>query len=256
MKILRLGETTHGQDFCVSREKGYPHYLFLLIETPALVETQAGWHETPAHTAILFQPFQKHSYRAKGASYTDCWVHIECEPLLFDGFPFGMPLPLCEAGRFYALFHVMQAEFFAERRTRKLIVSSIANALLEMLCSEVEVKNPYFYSFLSLREQIFHSPANHWKAEDAARGLGVSVSYFHALYKQWFHTTFHADVIVSRIQTAEELLLSTPDSVAQISERCGYLSPEHFIRQFRQTTGLSPQRYRHDKSKPKPDGSV
>ena len=36
MNVLRIGETSHGADFRVLREKGYPHYLLLLVETPAL----------------------------------------------------------------------------------------------------------------------------------------------------------------------------------------------------------------------------
>lgn len=77
-----------------------------------------------------------------------------------------------------------------------------------------------------------------------AKSLGVSGGYFHVAYKKFFSATFTADVIAARIQAAEELLLSTPDSVERIAERCGYLNVEHFIRQFKRATGTTPLRFR------------
>ena len=103
MEILKMGEATHGSDFQIMRRNGYPVYLLLLVKTPALFETEDGWKQTPADTAILFRPGQRHSYRAAGESYTDCWMHIQsASPLLFDGFPFGQPIPVRQAKeRFY-----------------------------------------------------------------------------------------------------------------------------------------------------------
>ena len=80
--------------------------------------------------------------------------------------------------------------------------------------------------------------------------LGVSCGYFHALYKQYFRTTYVSDVIAVRIQLAEDLLLSTPDSVERVAERCGYWNTEHFIRQFRAATGTTPHRFRRGRGGP------
>ncbi len=245
MDILRIGETTHGEDFRVLRKSGYPFYLLLLIETPSQIEAEHGWCELPAHTAVLFAPNQRHSYRAHRQAYTDCWMHIQSDsPLLFDGFPFGRPIPLHSAQRFYSLFRILRNEYFAEGRMRESIVHALCSALLSMLVSEVEFPGPLFYPFLQLREEIFHSPARAYRAEDAVRSLGLSCGHFHLLYRTYFHTTFLSDVIRARIQAAQELLLSTSDTVGQIAECCGYANPEHFIRQFKQSTGMTPHRYR------------
>ena len=174
MNVLRIGETSHGADFCVLREKGYPHYLLLLVETPALFEVDGEWISTLAHTAFLFRPGQRHSYRAAGEGYTDCWMHLASEsPLLFEAFPFGRPIPLFSAERFYGLFRILTDEFFSARRTRESVVSSLCSALIEMIASEVEVRSPLFYPFLALREEVFRSPARAWNAAQAAKSLGV-----------------------------------------------------------------------------------
>ena len=248
MNILRLGETEHGADFCVLREHGYGHYLLLLVETLALFETDGTWIKTEAETAFLFRPGQRHSYRAQAEKYTDCWLHAEsAAPLLFESFPFGKPIPLRSAAKnFYRLFRILRDEFFAERRTRDSVCDLLASALIEMLAGEIEVRGPLFSRFLSLREEIVRQPAAAWSVKDAAKRINVSEGYFHVLYKKYFRTTFVSDVVSARIQSAEELLVSTPDSVERIAERCGYTNTEHFIRQFREATGSTPLRYKKD----------
>ena len=245
MNIIRMGEAVHAGDFQVLREHGYPHYLLLITKTPALFEYEGEWREAPAGCALLFRPGQRHSYKALGETYSDFWAHIQSSsPLLYEGFPFGRPVPLAAPERFFALFSVMLGEFFSARRTRESVLSSLCSALVEMLSSEVELKGTLFYSFLSLREDIFRSPEREWTAEGAAARLSLSKGYFHTLYKQYFGTTFLSDVIISRVQAAEDLLSSSQESVSRIAERCGYLNEEHFIRQFTQFTGTTPHRYR------------
>lgn len=245
MNIIRMGEASHAGDFQVLREHGYPHYLLLITKTPALFEYEGEWREAPAGCALLFRPGQRHSYTALGEIYSDFWAHIQSNsPLLYEGFPFERPIPLAAPERFFSLFSVMLGEFFSARRTRESVLSSLCSALVEMLSSEVELKGTLFYSFLSLREDIFRSPECEWTAEGAAARLNLSKGYFHTLYKQYFGTTFLSDVIISRVQTAEDLLSSSQESVSRIAERCGYLNEEHFIRQFSQFAGTTPHRYR------------
>ena len=245
IEITRMGETTHDENFCVLREKGYPVYLLLLVKTPALFETEDGFSGTPADVAVLFRPGQRHSYRAAGGAYTDCWMHISSpSPLMFEGFPFGKPIPLQGADRFYRLFRLILDEFFSNGKNAKAVLHSLTAALLEMLSSGTESRDPLFGGFLALREEVFRNAAAQWTAGAAAKRLGICCGYFHTMYKKYFDTTFLTDVIRARVQTAEELLVSSSDSVERIAERCGYMSVEHFIRQFRDITGTTPARYR------------
>lgn len=119
---------------------------------------------------VIVPSRQRHSYRAVGEEYTDCWMHLVSEsPLLFEAFPFGRPIPLLSSERFYGLFRILEDEFFSARRTRESVVSSLCSALIEMIASEVEVRSPLFYPFLALREEVFRSPARAWNAAQAAR---------------------------------------------------------------------------------------
>ncbi len=250
MNILRMGETTHEESFHALRPNGHDCYLLLLVETPALFETEEGWQKVDPGTAVLYLPRQRHHYRADGQPYTDCWMYLESStPLMFEGFPFGKPLPLKESGRFFALFHMILDEFFSSRRTREGVLGALATALTEMLAAEADMQGELFPPFLALREAVFRSPAAEWSVKEQAKKLGVSSGYFHVLYKRYFHTTFLSDVVAARVQLAEELLLSTEQSVERIAERCGYGCCEHFIRQFKKCTSTTPHRFRRERGK-------
>lgn len=132
-----------------------------------LLETDGEWQEVPPLSAILFLPGQRHSYHAFGESYIDCWMHIESDtPLLFEGFPFGKPIPLGAGERFLSLFRIMIGEFYSARRNRVSVLDSLLSALLEMLSSEIGVSGTQFYPFLSLREEVFRFPENPSVPED------------------------------------------------------------------------------------------
>ena len=52
------------------------------------------------------------------------------------------------------------------------------------------------------------------------------------------------DCIRARIRLASDQLLYSEKTVAETAEFCGYRNVEHFCRQFKQYTGLSPREFR------------
>ena len=77
-----------------------------------------------------------------------------------------------------------------------------------------------------------------------ARSASLSPSYFQALYKAQFGVSCYEDVLTARIRAAKYYLRTTQLSVKEISALCGCENPEHFMRQFRTRTGLTPTEYR------------
>ena len=180
-------------------------------------------------------------YGARGCLFRLLGAHQSNSPLLYEGFPFGRPIPLAAPERFFALFSVMLGEFFSARRTRESVLSSLCSALVEMLSSEVELKGTLFYSFLSLREDIFRSPECEWTAEGAAARLNLSKGYFHTLYKQYFGTTFYR--MSSSRACRRRRICSLPlrraspasQSAAAISTRSTSYANSHSLRARRRT---------------------
>ena len=56
------------------------------------------------------------------------------------------------------------------------------------------------------------------------------------------------DIIDSRIQRSCELLTSTDSRIEDIAEACGYGSVSHFVKLFREKTGITPAVFRKNKT--------
>ncbi len=70
--------------------------------------------------------------------------------------------------------------------------------------------------------------------------LEVSRGYLSSEFRRETGKTITASIMETRIQAAQELLLTTDRRVYEISEQVGYRNVEHFARLFRRATGRPP----------------
>jgi transcriptional regulator GlxA family with amidase domain len=77
-----------------------------------------------------------------------------------------------------------------------------------------------------------------------AQSVHLSESRFHDVFQQATGKTAFEYLRQLRIQRAQELLLSSDASVADIGQRCGFPDQFHFSRQFKIVCGQSPRQYR------------
>lgn len=253
LQIVKIGSnTTHDRSFFVNRPHGHPVYLLILVKTPAKFYVNEHWVETSDGVAVIFKAGQRHLYGPQDdcpehSAYIDDWMHIAPPiPVLSEHFPFGVPIPLHNPDNYYALFHLIYTEFYGASHHKNRIISQLAAALLNKIEDESNTEEypAIYYQAASLREKIYLHPESEWNIPDMAGSLHISEGYLHSVYKHFFHTTCMADVINSRVQAASELLTSTGKSVEEVAETCGYHNTEHFIRQFKNKTGITPAKYR------------
>jgi AraC-like DNA-binding protein len=77
-----------------------------------------------------------------------------------------------------------------------------------------------------------------------ARTAGVSYSCFHRTFRACFGFTPHVYVTLKRVEFAQTLMLTTNESLSQISLACGMTDQSHFTRIFRGLTGKTPGQWR------------
>lgn len=109
-------------------------------------------------------------------------------------------------------------------------------------------ENTQYCTFLSMRSMMYLEPNNQWDAQKVCRDFHLSYGHFRATYKDLFDISFHKDLIISRITYAKYLLITTSVSLATIAYKCGYDDEKYFMRQFRQLTGFTPNKYRDTKN--------
>ncbi len=76
--------------------------------------------------------------------------------------------------------------------------------------------------------------------------FGYSEKYIYELFRKNLHVSPHKFITDYKLNFAAERLLNTGDTVAAISSDLGYVSPQHFMKQFKAHFGVTPSQYRND----------
>lgn len=86
-------------------------------------------------------------------------------------------------------------------------------------------------------------------AQDIADRLGINRSYLSSLFKKETGKNISAFIREEKIKAAANMLKFSEYSYGDIAEYFGFASQSHFIKCFREQTGLSPKEYRKKYSK-------
>ena len=81
-------------------------------------------------------------------------------------------------------------------------------------------------------------------ADDLAKLASLSTSHFCRAFKKSLGKPPHAYIIAARIERARVLMLTTSQSLSEITFACGLADQSHFCRYFRRATGISPGAWR------------
>ena len=95
-----------------------------------------------------------------------------------------------------------------------------------------------------LRREIHKAPELDWSLAELAKRLNISKSYVQKLYKEHFGISYIDDLLEARIRMAKQLLTTTDLRINEVAASCGYQNATHFMRQFKEKTGLSPTEYK------------
>ena len=95
-----------------------------------------------------------------------------------------------------------------------------------------------------LRRNIISNPQLEWDIQQVADKMCISRSHLQRLYKQLFSISIKDDIISARIKRAMQLLSHTDMRVQEIALQCGYHNENHFMRQFKEKTGITASHYR------------
>lgn len=260
----------HSRDMQINRPMGCVNYLFVRFYDPILIQQGDRMVQGPANSCILFRKFSPQLYYNDKQGYQHDFLHINGDELTDFipkiGLPFDQLIPIHQVERIDAILEQIRYQM-----TRKHNFQPIENdtekkidVYLKMLFLELakeggasmppaesidlmdNLAKKYYTDFQNLRNEIYAGPGEKWTNQLMARKTFTGLSQFQHLYKKFFQISPTQDLIRSRIQYAQYLLQNTQESVAHISELCGYENDEHFIRQFKKIVGATPNKYRQE----------
>lgn len=96
----------------------------------------------------------------------------------------------------------------------------------------------------AIAHQMNTSPEWRPKIPELARRLGVSVSHFHRIFRDYTGLSPKDYLERVRMQEACHRLATTNDPITKISFDLGYVTSQHFATAFRRITGQSPRQWR------------
>lgn len=249
-------DSMHKGPMDIRRPNGFDDYLLLLIKSGCCLENQGQISELSPGTVLLFTPHSYVHYFHEEPHYNDDWIHFE----LHDGdenllqqisLPTNQPLALPHMDALTEYSRMVVAEKLSSHPYGLAVVDSLMHALLYSVANQLHTHSSHgkdnrnFAALYKIRTQLINSPFQMYSAGALAAKADISVSHFLHLYKEFFGTTYKQDMIAARIRLACYYLRTSDMSVDALALFCGYENGTHFMRQFKQATGMTPSQYRN-----------
>ena len=86
--------------------------------------------------------------------------------------------------------------------------------------------------------------ASNISTDECAAIARLSTSHFRRAFKFSFGMTFYRYVYQRRVERAQEMMVTTDQTLCQIARQCGFADKSHFARVFRRLVGPNPAAWR------------
>jgi AraC-type DNA-binding domain-containing proteins len=245
-----------GIDVC--RPNGSGDYLFLFLRCPTEVSLHGTYKLVPENTFLLYEKGAPQIYRKTDGEFNNDWIHFDFDSYdnFFEdlGIPFQTPIYLANSDAVTDMTAALFIEFFEVGNHHEQILDQQLQTLFYKFSDlyrfsliNNDRQQKYQHTLEKVRELMKQQIYLPESADELATTLGISTSYLQHIYKDYFHVTLQQDIIEGRVQRACCLLESTSYTIGEIGTLCGYNNAEHFSRQFKKLTGLTPMKYRKNR---------
>lgn len=255
MHIMHIGyNSIHDRSFNVNRKDGTEGYLIIVLKTPAVFELYGEKNIVSENSIVIYDKRTPHCYSAIEDIFINDWIHFDTD---YDtdffkslNFPLNSIIKFGDIDFISDIIRNLYIEFYSSNIKRNEMLDCLMKVMLikisEMMSvsSLTKFSNQHYGKLLNLREKIYKNPSQKWSVDLLCNEMNMSRSYFQLIYRETFGITCISDVINCKIEYAKKMLTTTNLSVSEISEECGYENEEHFMRQFKKHTGVTPTAYR------------
>lgn len=256
--VTKCGHDSHHSKPCdIEHANGLTHYLFLLVKTDAWFFIDGKRTFTQPNMCIIFD---KHTYIHYGrnvANYNDDWIHFDIEDststlLELKHIRLNHPFYPADSRRLSHYIQLLTLEFHSPSQHANQIIDGLMSGLLYSLDADLSNSHQntqlhkHYMQFSRIRTHLYNNPSDSWSAQKSAAQMGLSISYFQHLYKNFFGCPFQQDLINARLEQAKFYLSSSNMSIRSLSEFCGYENELHFMRQFKKFEGMTPSEFRRE----------
>lgn len=203
----------------------------------------------PAETVILYPPYVPLHYGVcDDEDFNNDWIRFYTdESFIIDSkIPLGIPFEVSEFNFTHFLFQQISSENFLDNTNKQSSIKLLFRLMFHKLEESLSFNSVYSQDrdLMAIRMQLKNNPGFDWNIPLLAEKLHISTGYFHTLYRKNFGISCTEDLINMRIELAKDYLEHSQLTIYAIATNCGYNNVEHFSRQFKKISGVSPSDYR------------
>ena len=134
--------------------------------------------------------------------------------------------------------------FTVERAYASLLLVDMITSMLKESNAESDVNEKNLSLIHKCVEYINTNYASEISADECARMIHMSYSYFARLFRTVMGKTFKEYLVSVRLAKAKSILLSTDISVTDVAMACGYTNVSYFISEYKKEFGKTPRQER------------
>ncbi|MBE6859716.1 MAG: helix-turn-helix domain-containing protein [Ruminococcus sp.] len=256
MKILSIGyHTIHRSGYSVNRVNGSEDYMLMLTFNPCVFEFADKEIYAEPDSVVLYNKNIPQIFHSDEPYFVYDWICFDTEGdqefLKSLNIAENTVLRYNDTEFISDLIKNMYSEFYSCSSNRTKMLDVMLKTILMKISESTELTetqkqntDPHYNELLELRDKIYSNPQIKWTVELMAGEVKMSRSYFQHIYSEIFGISCISDVINCKIEKAKEILSTSQATISQVASMCGYDNEEHFMRQFKKMTGVTPTVYR------------
>lgn len=247
VSIVSLGHFLRQNTFRLPG--GRPSWLLVFFASPVTVMIKDVLREVPSNTALIFPPDRPLRY-GNESGFKHCFICVGGTNI--SGMmerhkvPVERVIPCSRSDFFVEAVHALDEELTSHQKPHAIFVRNILENLLINLGRAAAPKlaqtvDDRLMAALRHLECRYPEPL---RLVEISAVAGLSPSHFSRAFKDAFGAAPIEMVIRLRLRAARERLLSTDQTVREISQEVGFSDPVHFSKIFTRHVGQSPQLFR------------
>ncbi len=250
----KLEHTVNGivlseYDYVIPRTDWHFHenpYLMYLLQGE-LYDVNKQQKTVCPSGSLLLHNWQEPHFNAKESAHARGF-HIEFERSWFKEKQLDIDLWEGSTSLENPKLHHLLAQLYAEFRTHDAYSEVSIELLLFQLCESIAEdqasKNYKEPSWLPKLKELLNDSQESITLAYLSEQLGVHPAHLSRAVPKYLKTTLGDYLRQQKIKKAIGLLLSTEQSLLDITYQCGFSDQSHFIRTFKSYMGTTPQQYR------------
>lgn len=253
-KIMTMCQERQGFHLC--RTTTGDDYIFIHFLSPAEVFLDGQWQKIKKGACVFWHAESYQEYRSLDNPLLHDYFHIRQNSaphldavMMQYGIEYETIYYPPESAEITELIQQIEIEGLKKQLYYQEIFSFHLQKLLILLArsqsqyDRSSVDNETYKRFTSLRQSFHTEFSKNWTVAEMASIVNLSPSRFYSLYKEIFGISPKKDFLQIRIEHAKKLMQQGSYSIREIAEMAGYNNQYHFIRQFREVSGITPGKF-------------